>query len=56
VQAFVQAFVQFAQTFVEILGARSGSIADAICRVRDELLNRGIGELSSAILGGDIQR
>jgi hypothetical protein len=57
VQAFVQAFVQsFVGTFVGVLGARSGSIADAICRVRDKLLNRGIGELSSAVLGGDIRR
>jgi hypothetical protein len=38
------------------LGARLGSIADIIYRVRDELLNGGIGELSSAILGGDIRR
>jgi len=36
------------------LGARLGSIVDAIYRVRDKLLNRGIGELSSAVLGGDI--
>ena len=38
-----------------LLGAWSGSITDAIYRVRDELLNGGIGELSSAILGGNIQ-
>jgi len=36
------------------LGAWLGSIIDTIYRVRDKLLNRGIGELSSAILGGDI--
>ena len=34
---------------------RSGSITDTIYRVRDELLNRGIGELGSTVLGGDIQ-
>ena len=39
-----------------LLGARSGFIIDIIYRVRDKLLNRGIGELSSAILGGDIRR
>ena len=38
-----------------LLGAQSGSIVDVIYRVRDKLLNRGISELSSAILGGDIQ-
>jgi len=37
-----------------LLGARLGSIIDAIYRVRDKLLNGGIGELSSAVLGGDI--
>ena len=37
-----------------LLGAQLGSIIDAIYRVRDKLLNRGISELSSAILGGDI--
>ena len=31
-------------------------IADAIYRVEDKFLNRGIGKLSSAVLGGDIQR
>jgi hypothetical protein len=36
------------------LGEQLGSITDVICRVRDKLLNRGIGELSSAVLGGDI--
>ena len=37
-----------------LLGAQLGSIMDVICRVRDKLLNKGISELSSAILGGDI--
>ena len=37
-----------------LLGARSGSIIDRIYKVRDKLLNRGISELSSAILGGNI--
>ena len=39
-----------------LLGARLGSIIDIIYRVRDKLLNGGISELSSAILGGDIRR
>ena len=42
--------------FIEILGAQLGSIADAMYRVGDKLLNGGIGELSSSILGGDIPR
>ena len=37
-----------------LLGAQLDSIIDIIYRVRDKLLNRGIGELSSAVLGGDI--
>jgi hypothetical protein len=38
------------------LGAQLGSIADIVYRVRGKLLNRSIGELSSAVLGGDIRR
>jgi hypothetical protein len=38
------------------LGARLGSIAGGIYRVGDELSNRGIGELSSAILGVEVRR
>ena len=34
--------------------ARLGSIADVIYRVRDGLLNGGIGEPSGGVLGGDI--
>ena len=37
-----------------LLGEQLGSIIDTIYRVRDKLLNRSIGELSSAILGGNI--
>ena len=39
-----------------LLGVQSGSIIDAIYRIKDGLLNRSISELSSAILGGDIRR
>ena len=35
---------------IYLLGVRSGSITDKIYKVRDELLNRAIGELSSAVL------
>jgi len=63
VQAFVQArscrrvrVETFVETFVEILGAQSGSIADGFYRVRGGLSNRGIGELSGGVLGGDIPR
>jgi len=36
------------------LRVQLGPIADVIYRVRDKLLNRGISELSSAVLGGNI--
>ena len=42
--------------FVETLGAQLGSITDGLCRTRVGLLNGGIGELSSGVLGGDIPR
>ena len=45
---------RFIWTFVGVLGAQSGSIVDGIYRVRDELLNGGIGELSSAVLGVEV--
>ena len=38
-----------------LLRAQLGSIIDIIYKIKDKLLNGGIGELSSAILGGDIQ-
>ena len=41
----------FIGTFIGVLGAQSGSIVDRIYRVKDKLLNRGISEPSSAILG-----
>jgi hypothetical protein len=50
---FVRTFVQ---TFVGVLGGRSGSIANAIYRVGDELLNGGIGELRGAVLGVEVRR
>ena len=37
-----------------LLGAQLGSIMDIIYKVKNKLLNGGIGELSSAILRGDI--
>ena len=37
-----------------LLGGQLSSITNIIYRVRDELLNEGIGKVSSAILGGDI--
>ena len=46
---------RFVGTFVGVLGARSGSIMDGIYRVEDELLNRGISKLSSAVLGVKVQ-
>jgi len=46
----------FVETFIETLGAQLGSIADGFYRARGGLLNRGIGELSGGILGGDIPR
>ena len=46
----------FVGTFVGVLGARSGSIANIIYRVGDELSNGGIGELRSAILGVEVRR
>ena len=37
-----------------LLGVQLGSIIDTIYKVKDKFLNRGISELSSAVLGGDI--
>ena len=37
------------------LGVQSGSITDGIYRVGDKLLNKGIGELSSAVLKVKVQ-
>ena len=45
---------RFIKTFIGVLGVRSGSIINGIYRVGDKLLNRGIGELSSAILGVEV--
>ena len=45
---------RFVGTFVGVLGARSGSIMDGIYKIGDELLNSGISELSSAILGVEV--
>ena len=42
---------RFIGIFVGVLGVQLGSIIDRIYKVRDELLNKGIGELSSAVLG-----
>ena len=46
---------RFVGTFVGVLKAQSGSIVDGIYRVRNKLLNGGIGELSSAVLRVKVQ-
>ena len=43
------------KTFIGVLEAQSGSIMDRIYRVGDELLNKCISELSSAVLGVKVQ-
>jgi hypothetical protein len=40
---------------IRLLGVRLGSIIDGIYKVGDKLLNGGISELSSAILGVEVR-
>ena len=40
---------------IYLLGVQLGSIMDGIYRVGDELSNGGIGEMSSTVLGVEVQ-